>query len=144
VSLPREAGPHAGGVVQAYDRYAPVYDWLFGSVLEPGRRALAETVHKIANGAPALSLLEVGVGTGLTLPLYPEKVAVTGVDLSESMLEKARSRAGALPGRRIALHRMDAERLEFPDGTTVRLPERPTIVTGKSIPRRRARRPAAP
>jgi phosphatidylethanolamine/phosphatidyl-N-methylethanolamine N-methyltransferase len=113
---PRHPG-EAGSVIRAYDRYAPIYDWIFGSVLEPGRRALASTVHKIVDGAPSMSLLEVGVGTGLTLPLYPESVAVTGVDLSDHMLDKARLRAREMPGRRIELHRMDGERLAFDDGT---------------------------
>jgi phosphatidylethanolamine/phosphatidyl-N-methylethanolamine N-methyltransferase len=98
-------------VVSAYRRWAPVYDRIFGGVLEPGRRALADTVRRIA---PA-SLLEVGVGTGLMLARYPETTSVVGVDISEPMLEKARARAQALPGRSIRLEVMDAEAMTYAD-----------------------------
>jgi len=57
------------------------------------------------------------VGTGLTLPLYPAIIDVTGVDISVSMLERARQRARELPGARSALHHMNGERLDFPDGS---------------------------
>jgi phosphatidylethanolamine/phosphatidyl-N-methylethanolamine N-methyltransferase len=109
-------GNGAGGVRRTYERYAPLYDRLFGAVLEPGRRALAQGAAMLANGSP-LSLLEVGVGTGLTLPLYEASFRVTGVDISESMLEQARARALAMPQRSICLQLMDAERLEFADGS---------------------------
>ncbi|HYQ98593.1 MAG TPA: methyltransferase domain-containing protein [Casimicrobiaceae bacterium] len=99
-------------VVRAYQRYAPVYDRVFGGVLDPGRRALAEAVAQVA---PA-TLLEVGIGTGLMLARYPAATSVVGVDLSEPMLAKARARAHALPGRSIRLEVMDAEALTFPDG----------------------------
>lgn len=105
----------ARSVIRAYDRYAPLYDRLYGAVLAPGRRALAEAVERFAAGR-AISLLEVGVGTGLMLPLYPAAVDVTGVDISEAMLAKARRRAAGLPRSAPSLHRMDAERLEFADG----------------------------
>ena len=103
-------------VVRTYDRYAPLYDRLFGAVLEPGRRELARDASRLANGTPT-TLLEIGVGTGLTLHLYSDSLAVTGVDVSDHMLAKARERARELPDRRIALHLMDGERLDFPDGS---------------------------
>lgn len=106
----------ADTVVSAYDRYAPLYDRLYGAVLEPGRRALAREAARVAEGSRR-SLLEVGVGTGLTLPLYPAGIEVTGVDISDSMLERARQRARELPERSIALHHMNGERLDFPDGS---------------------------
>jgi len=96
---------------RAYRFYAPHYDWLFGAALEPGRRALAQALHAL-NPRTAL---EVGVGTGLTLPRYPPATAVTGIDLSAHMLAIARQRAARLPGRRIALLAMDAETLAFQD-----------------------------
>jgi phosphatidylethanolamine/phosphatidyl-N-methylethanolamine N-methyltransferase len=99
-------------IVRAYGRYAPVYDRLFGGVLDPGRRALADAV---ARTAPA-RLLEVGVGTGLMLARYPAATAIVGVDLSQAMLAKAESRARALPGRDIRLELMDAEALTFENG----------------------------
>ena len=106
-SLSREA------VVRAYGRYAPVYDRLFGGILDPGRRALADAV---ARAAPA-RLLEVGVGTGLMLARYPATTAIVGVDLSRAMLDKAQSRAHVLPGRDIRLEVMDAEALAFETDT---------------------------
>jgi phosphatidylethanolamine/phosphatidyl-N-methylethanolamine N-methyltransferase len=93
-----------------------VYDRLFGAVLEPGRRALAQAASSLANGSP-LTLLEVGVGTGLTLPLYSPSLAVTGVDISAPMLAKAEARAAQLHDRRIDLKLMDGERLDFPPGS---------------------------
>ena len=102
-------------VVQTYRRYAPMYDAVFGAVLEPGRRELARAASALAQGK-ALSLLEVGVGTGLTLPLYAPSFAVTGIDVSEHMLAKARERVRSLPDRDISLQLMDGERIGFPDG----------------------------
>lgn len=100
-------------VVRAYRRYAPVYDRVFGGVLDPGRRALADAVRELE---PA-SLLEVGVGTGLMLARYPEATRVVGVDLSMEMLAKASARVPSLADRDIRLEVMDAEALTFPDGT---------------------------
>ncbi len=101
-------------VVRVYQRYAPVYDRVFGAVLEPGRRALAQTASGLCNGSK-LSLLEVGVGTGLTLSLYPPSFEITGVDVSPGMLARARERAQRLPQRDIRLELMDGESLTFPD-----------------------------
>ncbi len=113
-ACPRAMNPLSrDAVVRAYGRYAPVYDRIFGGVLEPGRRALADAV---ARAAPS-TLLEVGVGTGLMLARYPAATAVVGVDLSEAMLAKARGRALALAGRAIRLEVMDAEALTFADAT---------------------------
>jgi len=98
-------------VVRAYRLYAPVYDWVFGALLEPGRRALGRAL----SGVRSARVLEVGVGTGLTLRYYPEDAIVTGIDLSEEMIELARRRLPGLNGRRVELRRMDAEAMEFPD-----------------------------
>jgi phosphatidylethanolamine/phosphatidyl-N-methylethanolamine N-methyltransferase len=103
----------AAGVRRAYRFYARHYNMLFGAVLEPGRRALAEAVARLA----PRTVLEVGVGTGLTLWRYPPTAAVTGIDLSAEMLAVARRRLARLPGRRIALLAMDAEAMAFPDGS---------------------------
>ena len=101
----------AAAVSSAYRRYAPVYDTVFGAVLEPGRKALAAAVAEEKPG----SLLEIGVGTGLLLPQYPKEVAVTGIDLSAEMLEKARERANQMPDRSIQLLHSNAETLQFDD-----------------------------
>src|SRR5258706_12649497 len=75
-------------VKAAYRRYAGFYDALFGPVLQPGRKAVIEALKC----QPGERVLEVGVGTGLSLDLYPPEVRVTGIDVSREMLEKARRR----------------------------------------------------
>ena len=102
-------------VVDTYRRYAPIYDRLFGAVLEPGRRALAQAASSLCNGS-RLTLLEIGVGTGLTLPHYSPSLEVTGVDISAPMLAKAQWRAAQFGDRTFELRLMDGERLDFPDG----------------------------
>ena len=101
-------------VKAAYRRYASVYDAVFGPVLQPGRKAVLEALEC----RPGERVLEVGVGTGLSLPLYPPFVRVTGVDVSREMLEKARIR---VQRRQLAnvdgLHEMDAQAMDFPDAS---------------------------
>jgi phosphatidylethanolamine/phosphatidyl-N-methylethanolamine N-methyltransferase len=101
------------GVVLTYDRFAPLYDQVFGRVLAPGRKLMAAATS--AMNPP--TILEVGVGTGLTLAGYPATSKLVGIDLSPDMLERARIRAAALPQRDITLHAMNAERMDFPDGS---------------------------
>ena len=109
------SGPSVLDVVRSYHRYAPVYDRVFGAIYEHGRRELASSVSRFVQGH---SLLEIGVGTGLTLPLYPEGFDVTGVDICPDMLERAQRRAEReLPGRDIHLALMDGEKLDFADGS---------------------------
>lgn len=98
-------------IVLAYCRYAPIYDFVFSSILEPGRRHLTDQVYALSPG----NLLEVGVGTGLTLFRYPQKTKVIGIDLSTDMLEKARHKVKKLSHQEIVLHAMDAENMSFPD-----------------------------
>ncbi|MFC7514782.1 class I SAM-dependent methyltransferase [Herbaspirillum sp. GCM10030257] len=100
-------------VVNTYRFYAPLYDSLFGAAFEPGRQALTDAV----NAAHPSSILEVGVGTGLTLARYPATASVVGIDLSNEMLEIARGRARELHGRNIELIAMNAEMMDFPDGS---------------------------
>ena len=98
-------------VRNSYARWAPVYDATFGRITEAGRRAAV--AHINARGG---EVLEVGVGTGLSLAHYCDKVRVTGVDYSPEMLRKARARVARLGLRQVAaLRRMDARRLGFPD-----------------------------
>ena len=91
-------------------RYARFYDAVFGPVLQPGRKAVVDALRC----RPGDRVLEVGVGTGLSLPLYPASVNVTGIDVSREMLEKARERAKALSNVG-ALLEMDAHAMGFPD-----------------------------
>jgi phosphatidylethanolamine/phosphatidyl-N-methylethanolamine N-methyltransferase len=100
-------------VIRAYRNYAPVYDVLYGYVLDRGRLAMTQAVAALNPGA----LLEVGVGTGLTLARYPAESKVVGIDLSEEMLEVARVRRRRLNGRDVHLEVMDAEAMSFDDAS---------------------------
>src|SRR3954462_1169884 len=97
---------HIDTVKAAYRRYAGFYDALFGPVLQPGRKAVIEALKC----RPGDRVLEVGVGTGLALDLYPAGVKVVGIDVSHEMLEKARARVAKRKFTHVeALLEMDAE-----------------------------------
>lgn len=96
-------------VKRAYRRWAPVYDVTFGQVADQGRRHAVEIINRRRG-----SVLEVGVGTGLSLPRYSRHLRVTGIDLSTDMLERARERALPLPNVG-GLFEMDASELQFED-----------------------------
>jgi phosphatidylethanolamine/phosphatidyl-N-methylethanolamine N-methyltransferase len=101
-------------VKAAYRRYAGFYDALFGPVLQPGRKAVLDAL-RLRSGD---RVLEVGVGTGLSLPLYPAEVKVTGIDVSREMLDKARSRVAKRKLANVeALLEMDAEAMSFADAS---------------------------
>ena len=100
-------------VKKTYKFYAPIYDFLFGAILEPGRRALCDEVHLWQPD----TLLEVGVGTGLLLEKYPASSKITGVDISDEMLDIARSKTKKLPHMDIRLEAMDGEKLSFGDNS---------------------------
>ena len=105
---------HIEAVKAAYRRYARIYDVIFGAVLQPGRRAVLEALEL----RPGDRVLEVGVGTGISLPLYPRDVRITGIDVSREMLEKARARvARARLSNVEALVEMDAEAMAVPDAS---------------------------
>jgi len=105
---------HIQAVKAAYRRYARIYDVIFGAVLQPGRRAVLEAL----NLKPGDRVLEVGVGTGISLPLYPRNVRITGIDVSLEMLEKARARVERAKLSNVeALLEMDAEAMAFPDAS---------------------------
>lgn len=100
-------------VESAYARWAPVYDLVFDAVMAPGRRAAVAAVDR-----PGARILDVGVGTGLELPLFRHADAVVGVDLSEPMLRRARRRVAAEELERVAgLAVMDAARLGLSDAS---------------------------
>ena len=94
-----------------YDKLAKVYDLIFGPTLHPGRLAAIQRM----NIQPGERVLEVGVGTGINLSLYPREAVVTGIDFSSSMLEKARGRAARPDAPPVRLLQMDAADLKFAD-----------------------------
>ncbi len=100
-------------VNDAYSRWAPFYDAVFAWVMRPGRVATAALLN-LTGGR----VLDVGVGTGLELPMFGPNVKVIGIDLCEPMLDIAR--------KRVATHKlgnvedllvMDAMDLKFPDAS---------------------------
>ena len=100
--------------IRTYRWVAPSYDLVFGPVFRPGRKAAV----RIANHRPGQRILEVGVGTGLSLPYFRADSRVIGIDISAEMLEKARRRTARLGLAHVAgLHVMDAEHLEFADNS---------------------------
>jgi phosphatidylethanolamine/phosphatidyl-N-methylethanolamine N-methyltransferase len=102
-----------GAVERAYDRWAPVYDLVFGPVFERGRRAAILAAERVGG-----RILEVGIGTGISLPDYSRVHRIVGVDISEAMLDRARERVTGLGLDHVeALEVMDAERLNFPDNS---------------------------
>jgi phosphatidylethanolamine/phosphatidyl-N-methylethanolamine N-methyltransferase len=100
-------------VAEAYGRWAPVYDLVFGPVFRRGRRAAVTAAEQIGG-----RILEVGVGTGLSLGDYGTRNRIVGIDISAPMLEKARARVAKLGlGQVERLSVMDAEHLSFPDAS---------------------------
>jgi phosphatidylethanolamine/phosphatidyl-N-methylethanolamine N-methyltransferase len=93
-----------------YDKLAKVYDLVFGPTLHAGR---LQAIQKMAI-QPGDRVLEVGVGTGINLALYPRECQVVGIDFSASMLEKARERVWKKDLANVGLLQMDAADLKFP------------------------------
>jgi phosphatidylethanolamine/phosphatidyl-N-methylethanolamine N-methyltransferase len=98
-------------VERVYSNYAGVYDHIFGRIFHESRESAVRRLRPRAGER----ILEVGVGTGLSLPLYPSHCHVVGIDLSAGMLEKARRRISKHDLTHVRLLRMDAGAMEFPD-----------------------------
>lgn len=100
-------------VRRSYARWAPVYDLTFGRITGQGRRRAVSVLNALGG-----RVLEVGVGTGLSLPQYGAGVEVTGIDASAQMLDKAREKVAELGLTHVkALRVMDARALDFPDAS---------------------------
>jgi phosphatidylethanolamine/phosphatidyl-N-methylethanolamine N-methyltransferase len=100
-------------VEKAYARWAPVYDLVFGALFNRGRQAAIAAAENVGG-----RVLEVGVGTGISLPGYSSAIQIVGIDLSEQMLRKAQERVAELSLKNVEkLEVMDAEHLSFPDGS---------------------------
>jgi phosphatidylethanolamine/phosphatidyl-N-methylethanolamine N-methyltransferase len=101
------------GVEKAYERWAPIYDLVFGKVFDKGRQSTIAEADRIGG-----RILDVGVGTGLSLSDYSRGTRICGVDISEPMLRKAQARVRALGLSNVeTLSVMDAKHLAFADGS---------------------------
>lgn len=96
-------------VKRAYKLYAPAYDFIFDWIFNPGREAAIRLLDMQHNH----HVLEVGIGTGLNLPLYPSHCRIVGIDLSEEMLKKAQEKVIELRLNNVALKAMDATVMDF-------------------------------
>jgi len=98
---------------KAYARWAPVYDALCGPFFLSGRRAAAQAAREVGG-----RILEIGVGTGLSFDDYDATAEITGIDMSEPMIARARERlaTGRYPHVK-ALHVMDAQDMSFAEAT---------------------------
>jgi len=102
-----------GTVAKAYARWAPIYDFVFGAVFDAGRKASIEAAERIGG-----RILDVGIGTGISLTDYKRTNRIVGVDYSEPMLRKAHERVARHKlGHVEALAVMDAQHLGFPDAS---------------------------
>jgi ubiquinone/menaquinone biosynthesis C-methylase UbiE len=105
--------PDSRAMEKAYARWAPIYDALCGPVFLNGRRAAALAAREVGG-----RILEIGVGTGLSFNDYDASTEITGIDISEPMIARARSRAasGRYPHVK-GLAVMDAQNLRYPDAS---------------------------
>ncbi len=100
-------------ITKAYARWAPVYDLVFGSVFERGRKATIAAAERIGG-----HILEVGVGTGISLPDYSRCSRIVGLDISEPMLRRAQERIVRQKLTHVdGLAVMDASKLALPDAS---------------------------
>jgi phosphatidylethanolamine/phosphatidyl-N-methylethanolamine N-methyltransferase len=100
-------------IERVYTGYAKVYNRIFGTIFQRSREAAIRDLN-VQSGE---RVLEIGVGTGLCLPLYPRDCQITGIDLSDGMLDRARKLVRERRLSNVRLMRMDAGALEFPDGS---------------------------
>ena len=99
-------------VEKAYERLAKVYDFAFGAILHSGRERAMRAIPTDRR----LRVLEIGIGTALTVPEYPDNCKIIGLDFSAAMLSQARKRIASLGVvERVALLQGDAAHLPFGD-----------------------------
>ena len=100
-------------IKKIYAAYSNVYDFIFKRFFYPRIRSAIESMTI----RPGERILDIGVGTGLSLPLYPRDCEVVGIDISLDMLEKARKKVSKLGLSHIRLMAMDAMNLFFRDNS---------------------------
>lgn len=100
-------------IMRAYRRMAPVYNWVFGPVFQEGRRSAIEALSP----APGERVLEVGVGTGITLRYWPSHARITGIDISPEMLARATEACTQHQLENVELNLMNAQAMTFPDNS---------------------------
>ncbi len=100
-------------VEKVYDGYSRFYDLIFGKVFHSGR----EMAPELLDLKPGAQLLEVGVGTGLSLPMLPKDIEITGIDLSQKMLDQAAKRVERLGLKHVQLMKMDATKQSFAENS---------------------------
>jgi phosphatidylethanolamine/phosphatidyl-N-methylethanolamine N-methyltransferase len=113
VALPNGVNMGTLSVQKVYDSYAFFYNFIFGKIFNPGRKLSVDIINH--NAVYNAKVIEVGVGTGLSLPLYRPDLQISGVDISERMLNKAKARIVSHQLQGKSLHVMDATNLDFPD-----------------------------
>lgn len=99
--------------VRTYRNFSAAYDIVFGPITHPGRRAAV----RMLNDRPSQRVLEVGVGTGLSLGYFRSDASVTGIDVSPDMLKKARKRMARLRLDNVELMEMNAQAMHFADNS---------------------------
>ena len=102
-----------GEIKKIYARYSRIYDLIFKRWFHPRHQHVIRSLDV----QPDQCVLDVGVGTGLSLPLYPRQARVIGVDLSSKMLREAQKRVRDQHLTHVTLLEMNAEHLAFPDNT---------------------------
>ena len=100
-------------IKKVYSLYAWIYDAFFGKIFEHGRYV----AFNMMKGKPNETILEVGVGTGLSLSLYPKEAHVMGIDISQEMLDKAENKKRYYGLSNVSLYNMDASSTTFADNT---------------------------
>ena len=100
-------------VIKIYDRWGKIYDIIFKHIFSEGR----DVGSRMLEVKPGENLLEVGIGTGLSLPLYPRHCRILGIDISPKMLEKASEKVTEHRLTNIQLELMDAQNMSFPDNS---------------------------
>ena len=100
-------------VIKIYDRWGRIYDIFFKWIFNEGRNVAVEMLDL----KPGERLLEVGVGTGLSLPLYSRRADIVGIDISSKMLEQASDKVAKHNLKNVKLQVMDAQEMDFPDNS---------------------------